>query len=31
MKSFIRDAAQALIMAMFVGGPLAYYFMFMMK
>lgn len=31
MKSFLRDLAQAAIMAVLIGGPFVYYFMFVMQ
>lgn len=31
MKSFIKDLAQATIMALLIGAPFAYYFAFVMK
>ena len=29
--NFIKDLAQALLMATLIGGPIFYYFLFMMK
>ena len=29
--NFIKDLAQAAMMALLVGGPIFYYFLFMMK
>jgi hypothetical protein len=31
MKSFVKDLAQAFVMAVLIGGPIFYYFLFMMK
>ncbi len=31
MKAFIKDAAQALVMATLIGGPMFIYMIFVMK
>lgn len=31
MKSFFKDLAQATVMAFLIGGPMFYYFLFVMK
>jgi hypothetical protein len=31
MKSFVKDIAQALVMAVLIGGPIFFYILFMMK
>ena len=31
MKEFVKDLVQATIMATLIGGPVFYYFLFMMK
>lgn len=31
MKSFVKDLAQAFVMAVLIGGPAFYYILFMMK
>lgn len=31
MKSFFKDLSQAILMAALIGGPMFYYFLFVMK
>jgi hypothetical protein len=31
MKSFLKDLAQATVMALLIGGPMFAYFLFVMK
>jgi hypothetical protein len=31
MKEFVKELGQALIMATLIGGPIFFYFLFMMK
>jgi hypothetical protein len=31
MMNFIKDLAQAMVMAVLIGGPFFYYFLFMME